>query len=187
MNINYFPCEYYCALLTHPLLLPFFVRHELLQLDEEELYAWLNNDDIVTLHLPIDQFFGLVKERRLSGIWQEVENVQGGDMTELEDQNIPYSSRIIAAEINFEGMFYKLLPDGGCDEVAPPHPLYCDDSVFTIPLDRHKPSLFQRSYRDMSEIVEEIKEKLAKLVELPADFPYEEVIGLLSGTTWVDD
>ena len=158
-----------------------------MKINDAELAEELSNEDIVTLHLPIGQFFDLVKEHRLHPLWWDTENVYGGDMTEVEDQDIPYEKRNIYMEINFEGEFYKLLPDGSCDETNP-HSEFCQgEEVFTIPLDKNKPSLFQRSYQDMDEIVEEIRGKLDKFVELPDDFPYDEVIGLLSGTTWQSD
>lgn len=189
---HYYPCEYYCVYLTHPMILPFLVRQELLKRGEDDPYDEYDEMQMgerikEVLRLPLDQFLDLIKRNALDKLWWDSEYVCGGDIDELEDPETPDQDRIIAIEPTFDGWFYKLLPDGTVDENGPSYVLGPDDTVYTIPLNKFKPSLFEQSYKDMGEVIEEVKEKLARLVELPENFPYEEVIGKLYGTTWVDD
>ncbi len=80
---------------------------------------------------------------------------------------------------NFTGELYRIRDDGytewGYEEP------YEDDCVYYVPLSNY-PTLFNTSYKNMDEIVEEMKQKVGQY--LPDTFPYSQQIRHIVGSCY---
>lgn len=91
---------------------------------------------------------------------------------ELEDRG--YEIQIVG---NFSGGTYAITPD----EMEFDYDMYTDETLYYIPLDR-TPKMFDVAYKNMDEIVNEIKDKIGEY--LPDNFSYENNLKHIVGTTW---
>ena len=81
---------------------------------------------------------------------------------------------------NFDGEAVRIQDDGHDDYYSPNNTrYYSDDTIYFLPLVNY-PGLFSAPYKDMAEVVAEMKERIGKY--LPEDFDYIADIRHIIGT-----
>lgn len=176
----YFSNVTYCMLLTCNEVIPYFVRTALKQ------DPFIPKELADLLALPLNEFAAKVNAADLPDDFYDRDDACFEDFANL----------CFAA--GFSGVL-RLLPElvPTCAELVSADPEHWDhlaqysfdgtDIVHYIPL-RHQPSIFANRYhyKDGNEVIAEVMSSVKDLgVELPDDFPYWRVIGVLDGVTWM--
>jgi len=178
-----FAVKSYGMLISCKEVLPYFARARFKQ--GPFIPADTKNAEEIKLQqlmsLPLDEFAVNVKSGSLPDDFYDMEN----------DNLVDFEG--LSAEIDFTGVFRllkELIPDNTkLESVDPDHwdesaqYAFDFDLVFYLPL-THQPTLFKYPYKDGNEVITEVKAAIKDLgVELPDDFPYWKVIGVLDGVT----
>ena len=72
---HYNPCVYFCVLINHELMLPFFVRTALLE--NSDGIDFVHEDEVKKeLALPLDQFAAAVRDHKLDDIFLDPDVIE---------------------------------------------------------------------------------------------------------------
>lgn len=171
----------YCMLLSHPGVLPYFIRSELLYRRNFYEGYELSKELEAILGLPLKEFAVRVQDKDLPDVFYDE-----------KEANL----RAVAAVktlAGFNGMFIPLAVKNPDEEEAAMASMWkcnaglnlLDGSkiVFTLPL-KHQPTLYACAgkYHEYGDIKDEVSEAIASIdVQLPESFPFHVCIGVLQG------
>ena len=109
------------------------------------------------------------------------------DYTEEEYENDPLSFIEMLTynlDVNYASDFTGeafIVGDDGYTQWVSGSMAYNCDVIYYVPVNKYA-SLFKASYRDMDEVIDELKDKVGKY--LPEDFDYRNKFRHISGTYW---
>lgn len=172
--VEYFPCEFYGLYVGHPELLPFFLRHKIL--DDIDFYQEDEPELAKLAQLPIQEYAAAVADGFPVPFGDTALHDGIEQLAEFDGVFIPLEQLIPEGE-------KECLQDGGLSKLS-----WEDEPCFALyrPL-QQRPGLFQQAYGSPDEVLSEIRGYFAQEgIELPEHFPLWKYIGLFSGVQYQD-